>query len=270
MRYANDLPVFAAFDVGAMQFPGELFADVPTRLNAAMRNGALDMGAISAFAYARDAERYVLLPDLCIGARDEIVSVVLISRTPPALLNGAAVAVTGESESGRALLQILLERRYGVHATFEPTDDPLAAARAGLPAFAIGDTAVDAKLEFDREFVYDLGTLWRDWTSEQSVTAVWVARRDVYEQRADDVRGAMKSLTDAYSWGRAHPDAVVRQAQAFRARPAGFYENYYAKLNFTFHSAAQSGLAAYCRELLAIGAIDRLPPVVPEVIGVSR
>jgi len=38
-------------------------------------------------------------------------------------------------------------------------------------------------------------------------------------------------------------------------RPAGFYETYYGKLNFTFHSAAQGGLAAFCRELNAIGAL---------------
>lgn len=270
MRYANDLPVFAAFDAGAVSFPGTLFADVPARLNAAMREGRLDMGAISAFAYARDAERYALLPDLCIGARDEIVSVVLISRTPPALLDGATIYVTDESESGRALLQVLLEKRYGVRANFVPTGDPLAEARKGSPAFAIGDAAVDARFEFESEHAYDLGKLWRDWTGEQSVTAVWVARREIYENRPEDVRACMKALTDAYSWGRSNPEAVVAMAQSQRARPAGFYETYYAKLNFTFHSAAQSGLAAYCRALHSIGSIDRLPPVTPEVIGVSR
>jgi hypothetical protein len=40
-------------------------------------------------------------------------------------------------------------------------------------------------------------------------------------------------------------------------------------LNFTFHSAAQRGLAAFCRELHTIGAIDAVPPFVPEVIGVA-
>ena len=61
---------------------------------------------------------------------------------------------------------------------------------------------------------------------------------------------------------------VIARAQETIARPAGFYENYYAKLNFTFHSAAQSGFAAYCRELYAIGALEKIPPALPEVIGV--
>jgi chorismate dehydratase len=270
MRYVNDLPIYAAFDAGAIAYPGTLVADVPARLNAMMREGELDMGPVSAFEYALDAERYVLLPDLCIGAREEIVSVLLVSATPPALLGGAKIATTRESASGRNLLRVLLERRYGVRPEFVEVDDPLAHARAGEPAMVIGDTAIDAAFEFPSEQVYDLGSLWRDWTGEQSVTAVWVARREVFETRLDEVRECLHALTDAYSWGRAHRDGVISAAQALKPRPAGFYEIYYGKLNFTFHSAAQRGLAAYCRELYAIGAIEKIPPFVPEVIGVAH
>lgn len=269
MRYVNDLPIYAAVDASAVEYPGTLVADVPSRLNAMMRAGDLDMGPVSAFEYAADADRYALLPDLCIGARDEIVSVLLVSRTPPALLDGVQIATTKESASGRNLLRVLLERRYGVRAVFAEVDDPLARARAGAPAMVIGDSAIDATFEFPTEQVYDLGALWRDWTGEQSVTAVWVARREIFESRLGDVQACLHALTDAYSWGRANPGAVIARAQSMRPRPAGFYEIYYGKLNFTFHSAAQRGLAAYCRELHAIGAIDRIPPVVPEVTGVA-
>ena len=270
MRYVNDLPIYAAFDAGAVRYPGTLIADVPARLNAMMRAGELDMGPVSAFEYALDAQRYILLPDLCIGARDEIVSVLLVSKTPPALLHGAKIATTKESASGRNLLRVLLERRYGVQAEFVEADDPIACARAGQPAMMIGDAAIDAAFEFPSELVYDLGALWRDWTGEQSVTAVWVARREIFETRRDEVRACLHALTDAYSWGRANRDEVIALAQNMKPRPPGFYEIYYGKLNFTFHSAAQRGLAAYCRELHAIGAIETIPPFVPEVIGVAH
>ncbi len=78
----------------------------------------------------------------------------------------------------------------------------------------------------------------------------------------------MHALTDAYTWSRSHMEYVVAQAQRAQPRPAGFYETYYGKLNFTFHFAAQRGLEAYCRELRAIGAIERVPSVFPEAIGV--
>lgn len=270
IRYTNDLPVYAAFDAGAIEYPGTLHADVPATLNAMMESDELDLGPMSAYAYARDAGKYVLLPDLCIGARDEVISVVLVSRVPPALLNGERIAVTPESASGRSLLRVLLERRYGVKATYVEDADPLQRARDGQPALLIGDAAIDALLELPSENVYDLGRLWHDWTGEQTVFAVWVARRSVYERDPQSVRTCLHALTDAYSWARGNMEAVVRAATAQRARPAGFYERYYAKLNFTFHSAAQSGLAAFCRELHAIGDLDSIPPFVPEVIGVSR
>jgi chorismate dehydratase len=270
MRYVNDLPIYAAFDAGVVSYPGTLVADVPAQLNAMMRSGELDMGPISAYEYAVDADRYVLLPDLCIGARDEIVSVLLLSNTPPGLLDGVKIATTKESASGRNLLRILLERRYNVRAEFVEVEDPLQHARAGEPAMVIGDSAIDAAFEFPSEQVYDLGALWRDWTGEQSITAVWVARREVFERRLDEVRACLHALTDAYSWGRANRESVIALAQSVKPRPAGFYEIYYGKLNFTFHSAAQRGLAAYCRELHAIGAIQQIPPFVPEVIGVAH
>ena len=268
--YTNDLPVYSAFDNGAIAYPGTLHSDVPANLNTMLLRGELDLSPISAFTYAKNADRLVLLPDLCIGARREVISVVLVSKTPPALLGGATIALSAESASGANLLRVLLARRYGVQAHFVQTKRPLDAARSGQPALLIGDAAIDAALELPSEYVYDLGVLWHDWTSEQTVFAVWAARRDVYEAQPESVRACMHALTDAYTWGRAHLDRVIGEAQRIKPRPPGFYENYYAKLNFMFHSAAQSGLAAYCRELAALGLIDRVPQITPEVIGVAQ
>ena len=266
--YTNDLPIYAAFDAGVIAYPGTLHADVPARLNAMLLAGELDLSPISAFAWAEHADELVLLPDLCIGARDEVVSVVLVSSTPPALLDGVAIALTNESASGRNLLRVVLERRYGVKPQYVESTRPLEDAAAGKPALLIGDAAIDALERFPRERVYDLGTLWHEWTGAQTVFAVWAARRDAFERDPEGIRECMHALTDAYTWSRSHMDTVIARAQAARPRAPGFYETYYGKLNFTFHSAAQSGLATYCRELHAIGALERIPSSLPEVIGV--
>ncbi|HKU81418.1 MAG TPA: MqnA/MqnD/SBP family protein, partial [Candidatus Tumulicola sp.] len=134
IRYTNALPLYAAFDEGALPYPGELHAGVPSRLNAMLLDGELDLGPMSAYAWARRSDDLVLLPGPCIGARDEVLSVLLASPVPPALLEGATVAVTPDSESGRNLLRVLLERRYGVLPRYEVDAGALAAARAGRPA----------------------------------------------------------------------------------------------------------------------------------------
>ena len=266
IKYTNDLPIYAAFDAGALEYPGTLHADTPASLNAMLLRGELDMSPISAFTWAANAQDLVLLPDLCIGARDDVVSVVLVSPVPPALLDAKPIFVTQESASGRNLLRVILERRYHIAPKYVEEPDPLNRALRGDATLLIGDSAIDAIQHFPAEVVYDLGRLWHEWTGRQTVFAVWSARRDVYERDAAGVRDCMHALTDAYTWSRSHVEEVVALAQRAIPRPAGFYERYYGKLNFTLHVAAQDGLAAFCRELVEIGAIGALPPF-PETVG---
>lgn len=259
IKYTNDLPIYAAFDADALTYPGTLHADVPARLNAMLLGGELDLSPISAFTWAANWERLVLLPDLCIGARDEVVSVVLVSPMQPSELDGEPIYVSAESASGRNLLRVMLERRFGVRPRYIEEEHPLTRARDGAPTLLIGDAAIDAIETFAPPQCYDLGTIWHQWTGLQTVFAVWAARRESYERDPAGVAACMHALTDAYTWSRAHRDDVVALAQQTIARPEGFYENYYGKLNFMFHVAAQNGLAAYCRELVAIGAISGVP-----------
>src|SRR5262249_37019003 len=163
---------YAAFDAGAIDYPGSLHAAVPSKLNAMLLGGELDLSPISAFAWAKHSEELVLLPDLCIGARDEVVSVGMVSPRPPQNLHGPRVYVTSESAGGRSVLQILLERRFGVRATYVEDANPLERAREGEPALLIGDGAIDAISSLPAGEIYDLGKLWHEWTGHQTVFAV--------------------------------------------------------------------------------------------------
>jgi chorismate dehydratase len=253
ISYLNDLPLYAAFDEGAIKFPGELITGVPSRLNMETVRGNLDMGPISAAQYARHSDDLRLVDGLCIGARDYAWSVLLISQTPPHLLDGAEIAVTKESASGRGLLQILLERRYGVRAAFVSTDDPLYAAQMHQPTLLIGDKALDARERFDPEICYDLSHLWHEWTEADMVFAVWVVRNDVYARQPKAVDAAIATLAAAQAWGEANMPNVIARAQALRPRPGDFYERYYSVLNFKFDMSARAGLARFIAELDAVG-----------------
>ena len=268
--YTNDLPIYTAFDEGAVRYPGALVADVPANLNAMLLDGRLDLSPISAFHWAKYAGDLALLPELCIGARRDVWSVVCVSRKPLAQLGGATIAVTRESASGRNLLRVLLERRYGVRATFVDSADPFGAAARGEPALLIGDRAIDAQQTFAAGNVHDLGREWYDWTGLDIVFAVWAVRRDVLARHPGEVQGALDALVAARAWGSAHPDRVVATAQATKPREPGYYAAYYDTLNFDLDVAARAGLARYVAELYALGAIPALPSVEPEVLVVPR
>ncbi len=266
IKYTNDLPIYAAFDAGAIAYPGTLHADTPARLNAMLLRGELDLSPISAFTWAANSGDLVLLPDLCIGARDEVVSVVLVSDAAPALLDGRSIFVSEESASGRNLLRVILERRYAIRPKYIDEARPFERASNGDPTLLIGDSAIDAIERFPSENVYDLGRLWHEWTGLQTVFAVWAARRDAFERHSREVRDCMHALTDAYTWSRSHGAEVVALAQRVITRPPGFYETYYGRLNFMLHVAAQNGLEQFCRELVAVGAIAAMPAF-PESVG---
>jgi len=270
ISYTNDLPIYAAFDAGAVLYPGELVANVPAELNRMLVAGELALSPISAFAYAAHAELLALLPEICIGSRAEVWSVLCASPRPLAELAGATIAVTRESASGRNLLRVLLERRYGVRAAFATVDDPLAAAIAGRPALLIGDRAIDARERLPAAHVYDLGRLWHEWTGLDMVYAVWAVRRDALAARPTEVDAALEALVTARAWGAAHPEAVTALAQAQHPRPASYYPAYYATLNFTFDAAARTGLRRFFEELHAVGAVPRIASSEPEVSRVSR
>jgi chorismate dehydratase len=266
--YTNDLPIYAAYDAKALTFPGSLQSEVPARLNALMRAGDLDLSPMSAFEYLENADTYALLPDLCIGSRDAVWSVLAVSQVPLHELDQQEIYVTAESASGRNLLRVLLERYYGVEgAQFIVVDDPLSAAKDGKPALLIGDTAIAARESIAEEWLHDLGRIWHYWTGLDMVYAVWGVRREVLAERSEDVREALCSLLNARSWGAANLPTVVAMAQQTIARKPGFYEAYYATLNYVFDDRAHEGLARFAKELAAIKAIPAKPNLVPEVFS---
>ncbi len=105
--YINCYPVYGAIDRGVVSLNGELVDGVPTELNRQMAAGTLDVSVISAVEYARDAKRYLLLPDLSICSDGPVRSVVLFSKRPASELHGRRVLVSRSSMTSVALLELL-------------------------------------------------------------------------------------------------------------------------------------------------------------------
>ena len=80
--YINCYPVYGAIDRGVIPLGADIIDGVPTALNAQMAAGTLDVSVISAVEYARDASRYLLLPDLAISCDGPVRSVMLFSKRP--------------------------------------------------------------------------------------------------------------------------------------------------------------------------------------------
>ena len=259
ISYTNDIPVYAAFDAGAVSFPGTLTEGVPSALNRLLLEGKLDCSPISSYVYGLHHDELVLLPDPCIGSRRDVRSIFCVSKEHPSALRGQPVAVTTESATGRALFDVICRSRFGFAPLFVESDDPLREHRQrGMACILIGDKAIDAQFELpDRS--YDLGALWHGLTSEGMVYAVWAVRRSVADRDPGAVAAIAEAMRASLDWGLAHLDTAVTAAQALRPRPAGFYERYYNALNYRFDRAARRGLRAFFGACATCGLIGEPP-----------
>ena len=215
---------------------------VPTRLNALLASGELDVANVSSIAYALDPDAYVLLPSVCISSDGAVESVNLVTDVPlPAV---RTISVTSQSAASVALVRILF-----------PDAEILAEGATADARLLIGDEALTSALE-DATPHHDLGVLWRERTGLPMVFAVWAARRDV----ADEALAALdRALADAIADASEHASLVAQAAAARYGFPAGFLARYFEKLRYSFGEREREGLRRYFELAAQAGIIDTAP-----------
>ncbi len=218
--YINCYPVYGAIDRGLVTLDATLVDGTPSELNGLVASGRLDVSVVSAVEYARDSERYLLLPDLAISCDGPVRSVMLFSRQRAEDLGGRKVIVSRSSMTSAALLELLFESVWRCAPRFVPGDAELSDVRRfdreehdarlviGDAALLLGAEALDTPRY---PHVYDLGAMWKEWTGLPFVFAVWVARRSTPVKRALGVHAA---LIESRDWGLAHLGELARQASA--------------------------------------------------------
>ncbi len=257
--YINCYPVYGALDRGVVRLDAELVDGVPTDLNRRMAAGGLDISVVSAVEYARDSERYLLLPDLAISCDGPVRSVMLFSRRPATELTGRNVVVSRSSMTSVALLELLFENVWHAKPRFIPGDaevsDVVEADTADVDArLVIGDAALVLGSNHRERYphVYDLGEMWKQWTGQPFVFAVWVA------QRSTDVKEALLAhagLIASRNWGLAHLPELAEQAHRATGVARGICDEYLSGLDYGLSYPHLAGLTEFYRRLVERGRI---------------
>ena len=268
--YVNCYPVYGAIDRDIIPLGAEIVDGVPTALNAQMASGALDVSVISAVEYARDASRYLLLPDLAISCDGPVRSVVLFSKRPASELSGRRVLVSRSSMTSVALLELLFENVWDAKPTFVPADAELTdigrfAADDHEARLVIGDAALmlgatlqeqgrrDQLLDqLGYRYAYDLGAEWKNWTELPFVFAVWVAQRTTDTHAALNVHA---SLIASRNWGLRHLETLAAQAALATGVPKAACLTYLSDLDYGLSYGHLAGLTEFFRRLVAAGKV---------------
>ena len=257
ITYSNCFPVHArVIDCGAPEGV-EVVEGVPSHLNGLLERGEIDVAPSSSIEYARHADRYRILPDLVIGSRGPVRSILFLSRRHPSELAAATVAMPTASATSVVLLKILLEKRWGVKPRTvwfdQARDDPFAGGAEA--ALFIGDVALRGDLHPHLPFRYDLGAEWWEETGLPFAFAVWQAAGGSSAQ----LRALHRALVESRAWGLAERTRLAAKYAAHFGFAPEFLDAYWAGLSFDLDGAMVEGLRTYYRLAAEIGEIPAAP-----------
>jgi chorismate dehydratase len=263
ISYVNCYPVYGAIDRGIVPLDGQIVSGIPTALNRRMAEGTLDVSVVSAVEYARDADRYLLLPDLAISCDGPVRSVMLFSKVPAQELTGKTVVVSKSSMTSVALLELLFEHVWRAKPEFtlgdaEMTDiarlDGQSAARLVIGdaalVLAAGRVGEDGATRYP--YAYDLGDTWKHWTGLPFVFAVWVAQRTAPVGEALRVHA---QLIESRNWGVTHLDVLAGQARETTGVSLQGCQEYLSGLDYGLSYQHLAGLTEFFRRLVQRGRV---------------
>lgn len=255
--WINCYPVYGAIDRGLVPCPADLITGTAADLNDLLAAGELDVSAVSAVEYARNAAGYHLLPDLAISCDGPVHSVLLFSRRPPEQLDDAAVLLSSSSRTSVLLLELLCRHRWGVRPRFASvraeTADLAALERFPHEAvLVIGDAALALAAGNRYPVAVDLGLAWKQWTGLPFVFAVWAARRTLDPQAAGAVHQA---LLESRAWGLAHLDLLAGAASDATGIDRRRCREYLGQLDYALGYRHLAGLTDFFRRLAHDGLV---------------
>jgi chorismate dehydratase len=236
ISYLNMAPVFFRLDAEVEEVAG-----VPTELNRALLQHEVDVAPISSIEWARNADRLLVLPRLCVSSDGAAGSIQLVSSLP--LDRIRSVAVTPESATSVVLTRIVLPR-----ATHVPLEEPADAT------LLIGDAALRSAFE-DPTPHHDLGRLWQRRTGLPMVFAVWACAEPPPEGLAELEDALAASVRRA----REEPERLASDAAARYGYPAGFLARYFERLRYDFGAREREGLERFLEEARDVGELTSVP-----------
>ena len=290
VEFLNTAPLVWGFTDGPLVGKYDLSFAVPSRCAEDLRAGRADVGIIPSIEYQR-MENVVALPGMAIAAKNEVRSLLVISKVPIELAR--SIALDTNSRSTVALARILCRRHWNITPEFidmaPNADEMLARADA---AVVIGDPALRLRLKMDALqakvpgtegccccgdedddehpvkgietlFVYDVAQQWREMTERPSVLAIWVARRGIV---TPEIVADFQASRD---YGLAHVNDIAEGAALKLDLPPRELERYLTEnIDYSLDDENLAGLRLYYEECALAGLIPRAREV--EFVGAPR
>lgn len=210
--YSNTAPLIWSFLYGSNHGKYELILDnAPARSAELLAQKRVDAALVPVIEYQR-IENVLLVPDVCVGAKEKVRSVCLVTKGED-LSDVKSVALDVSSKTSVALTKIIFREFLGFEPKYkeakpnlnEMLSDSDCALLIGDPALLIAESEIEnQKPKTDYQFrKFDLAEMWREFTNFGFVFAMWMANGEKSEiARTIDFAAARDE-------GLAHLDEII-------------------------------------------------------------
>src|SRR3954464_10935418 len=181
--YLNTAPLTWSFIHGSQRDAVELFTNkAPARCAEMLAGGEVDVALVPVIEYQR-IPNIAILPHVCVGSKTAVRSVVLATRKNN-LKKIERVALDESSRTSAALVKIIFREFLGCEPEWQTAAPDLhSMMQQADAALIIGAPAMT--IPRDQFRVFDLATLWHEYTGFGFVFAMWMVRNQSRERIRD-------------------------------------------------------------------------------------
>ena len=236
VQYLNSVPLVWGMLHGEQQGKYELQFTTPAACADAVHQRKADIGIIPSIEYQR-MDRMQILAGISIASKEEVKSVLLLSKVPIAKVQN--VAVDNSSRTSAALLRILMRKFYSRWINVIPSvPRPEVMLKRADAALIIGDPALT--YSGDVSEIYDLAAEWKKFTGLPFVFALWVGHEEV---RLSKLHPDFEASRD---FGLAHVDDIAAEyAPKLNMKAAGVKVYLTQNIDYSLDEENRKGLRLF-------------------------
>ena len=235
--YLNSAPLIWSFLHGSHRGSVEFVEAVPARCAQLLAESVVEGALVPVIEYQRIAGGS-LVPNVCVGSRKEVLSVVLVSRDKQ-LEEIRSVALDESSRTSATLVKIVFREfldREPEWTTRAPNIEEMLDKNDA--ALIIGDPGMGFRRRGLN--VWDMAGLWKQYTGLGFVFAMWMVREETIQRaRTVDFSGARDE-------GVAHLEEIVASYQDRIPMSVEELRNYLTEnIVFNVDESMEKGLRLY-------------------------
>jgi len=244
--YSNTAPLIWSFLYGQNRGKYELILDnAPARSAELLMQKRVDAALVPVIAYQFLDENVRLIPNVCVGAKEKVRSVCLVTKGED-LEQVKSVALDVSSKTSVALTKIIFQEFLGFQPIYKEAkpnlDEMLAdsdcALLIGDPALIIADSKFQIPDSQTNNQIrkFDLAETWRKFTGFGFVFAMWMTRSETCEI----------DFAAARDEGLNHLDEIISNYEAEITLAHEDFKEYLSKnISYSINDSMQKGLELY-------------------------